>query len=133
MGRRDKKKNSPVTSLSVDTRENCPELDHLLKTCKYDDVSFDKWCAHHDSLDLERLVFVSREEAVSGCEKTISMSRLVECPDSADNKLRKEKFTHSFMVHSSAQDGDVIEFTKLGDRRFGSYGNLRIVLKIKGD
>lgn len=114
------------------TDDDLAFLDAFCQDVEHDEISFEKWCGYHSSLDLSIPLFLSKEEACSGCVKTVSWTRCVieTAPQPRDSK-RKIRISKEIEIPAGVIEGQQIILKGQGDQKDGSCGNLRIIIRYK--
>lgn len=106
-------------------------LDQFCAAFEVETISFEKWCDHHDELDLVYYLCASLDEVRDGCEKLIRLSRTVK-ETTADGVInRREKIECSVKVPAGVQHGNVLIQQGLGDIHDKAVGDLRVIIQVK--
>lgn len=107
-------------------------LESFCREFEHTEISFDEWCHHHDSLDLEVKITISEKEAKKGGRREISWSQNIVVDTGTQLKQQSRK-KRSMMVEfpQGIKDGHAIELKGLGDKINDRTGNLLVIIKIR--
>ncbi|SME89715.1 DnaJ C-terminal domain-containing protein [Pseudobacteriovorax antillogorgiicola] len=125
--RRDKKK-SP-SDLAESTQIDFDALDEFCAGIELEDIEFDKWCDHHNSLDLEISLKVDPQEARHGCIKEVELSRAVTETVGDEAVSKREKIKHQIEIKPGTPNGHRITLDGYGDKEHGQCGHLHVTIR----
>ena len=114
----------------VDKKQERADVEAFLKETPLDDISFDQWCNHNNSLDLKYPVFLTEAQAKTGCEKTIKLSRTIFYEEDGKNKKKRVKFSKVISIPRLDSDSLEMVFDRDGDEKEGCCGVLLVTVKV---
>lgn len=106
-------------------------LERFCSDIEIEEISFEKWCDHHEQLDLIFHLHLSEVEARDGCEKQITFTRTIRELDNLKMRPLRKKIQKSIKVPANSVHGQEIILEGQGDSQGQIVGNLRVIINIK--
>ena len=110
--------------------EDLAALDVFCNEVEYDEIAFDSWGDHHESLDLVLYLKVSAEEANQGGERELKYSQTLKIQKQGKLIISRQKASVVICWSTMVSEGFEFCFPGLGDTSGAQTGDLRVQIKI---
>ena len=106
-------------------------ISEMCSSISVDEISFEQWCRHHNTLDLEYTVVINRKQLQQVYRTQVKLTRTIRRKTPDGTKEQREKISHDIVLMPDATPPRALIIKGKGDCKDDISGDLVIIFCIK--